>query len=104
MTLIVFTFLMLLLNCAAEPDKRRGPQLPACLDAFRQLKAKGIGGAFTWALDNSAAGGYQAERALLDIAAEEQAWQGVPLPPPLNQQDGDGQGAAGSEQHCCGVQ
>ena len=38
--------------------------------AFRRLKAKGIGGAFVWALDNSCACGYQTEAALLAIASE----------------------------------
>lgn len=56
--------------CAAEPEQLRGPQLGACLEAFRRLKAKGLGGAFTWALDNSWGGGFQAEGALLRIAAE----------------------------------
>ncbi|PSC68226.1 chitinase 2-like [Micractinium conductrix] len=47
----------LTLGVNTEPEQLRGPQLAACLDAFRRLKARGIGGAFTWALDNSAVNG-----------------------------------------------
>ena len=75
----------------AEPKRRLGAQLPAVAEAFRRLKAKGIGGAFVWALDNSCACGYKTEAALLAIAAEAPGLQG---------------GAASHEhssQHCCCV-
>lgn len=55
----------------AEPDQRRGAQLPALLQAFRVLRGRGIGGAFVWALDNSCGCGYAAEAALLQAAAEQ---------------------------------
>lgn len=54
----------------AEPDERRGAQLPAIVEAFRVLRARGIGGAFVWALDYSCGCGYAAEAALLRLAAE----------------------------------
>ncbi|KAL4422304.1 hypothetical protein ABPG75_008501 [Micractinium tetrahymenae] len=85
----------LTLGVNTEPRQLRGPQLVASLEAFRRLRARGISGAFTWALDNSAESGYAAERGLLQIAAEPHAapwaWQPAPaghatpggmLPPP----------------------
>ena len=60
----------LALGVNTEPDERRGPALPALLSAFVMLKARGLGGAFVWALDNSTGCGYQAERELLRLAAE----------------------------------
>ena len=66
----------------AEPDQRRGAQLDAALDAFRQLRAKGIGGAFAWALDNSASSGYAAEAGLLSIAAERLPLERLPQQQP----------------------
>ena len=59
----------LTLGASTEPEVKRGAQLPALLEAFRALRAKGLGGAFLWALDNSALSGYEAERALLEAAA-----------------------------------
>lgn len=57
---------------AAEPDEgqRRGPRLAACVEAFRILRPRGLAGAFVWALENSCCGGYEAETALLQAAAE----------------------------------
>ncbi|KAL4425041.1 hypothetical protein ABPG77_001819 [Micractinium sp. CCAP 211/92] len=60
----------LVLGVNTEPQQLRGPQLAASLEAFRRLCTRGIGGAFTWALDNSCQAGYAAERALLQIAAQ----------------------------------
>jgi hypothetical protein len=75
----------------AAPKRRLGAQLPAVAEAFRRLKAKGIGGAFVWALDNSCACGYKTEAALLAIAAEPPGTQG-------------GTASHGhSSQHCCCV-
>ncbi|KAI3424732.1 hypothetical protein D9Q98_008121 [Chlorella vulgaris] len=78
----------LTLGVNTEPDEKRGPQLDACLAAFRVLKARGIGGAFVWALENSCGCGYAAEAALLRIAAEQQttAPHTLPLQHPLTQQ------------------
>ncbi|KAI7842444.1 hypothetical protein COHA_004083 [Chlorella ohadii] len=61
----------LTLGVNTEPDERRGAQLPAIVEAFRVLRARGIGGAFVWALDNSCGCGYAAEAALLRLAAED---------------------------------
>lgn len=85
----------LTLGVNTEPQQLRGPQLAASLEAFRRLHARGIGGAFTWALDNSCGAGYAAESALLQIAAwpaasadpwqPPLAWHAAPpggLPPP----------------------
>ena len=71
-TTLLATILHAWLWPAADPDTPRGAQLEASLQAFRQLRARGISGAFTWSLDNSAAGAgsYAAERALLAIAAK----------------------------------
>lgn len=65
----------LVLGVNTEPQELRGPCLEACLEALRVLRARGIGGAFVWALDNSPASGYASETALLCLAAE-------PAPPP----------------------
>ena len=59
----------LTLGASTEPDAKRGVQLPALVEAFSALRGKGVGGAFLWALDNSALSGYEAERALLEAAA-----------------------------------
>lgn len=85
--------------CPAEPDQKRGPQLGALLAAFRVLKARGIGGAFVWALDNSHGCGYAAEAALLSIAAE----PAVPAGPECSGATGSAPACSKAESSCCCV-
>jgi hypothetical protein len=89
----------------AEPDQKRGPQLDALLAAFRVLKARGIGGAFVWALDNSCGCGYAAEAALLRIAAEPAPPAAAATHPPDGSGKVDGNHTAASyskaDNSCC---